>query len=331
MNTIIIRPEYVWDTRSPMRKFVEYHKKENQIYWALMLTLKTCLNNWDSYNQNEPAVNIVDKSLDRQLKAFIESFGNHDNKTIQPSIKNLKLSIIDGINFVTEYSLISYLGEFEAYLQCWTLNLLLSKLEQGKLLTQVESGLITKFNPNINSYPPNTATLIKDVNEIKELLIALPHVIKDYRTKKKVIIPLSANLNAHKTIKFWKEWRNLVVHSSGIVSEKFNREYREFYDEFRSVFEHVPDFKINQKLKMNEAVFRAITTVHYNAALALKDLLVSISKEKRGHTYAPGPVINGGKYSPSQLPKEYAKMLIDGDHNPSLQYYLKIQQSKASK
>ncbi|MBI4798340.1 MAG: hypothetical protein HY794_06325 [Desulfarculus sp.] len=235
-------------------------------------------------------------------------------------MKNAVDSLHSSIPSITEYAIVSYCGLFETYIQCWALNFLLAKLESGDAWTSTERKLAHAFSPLASPRLPSFIDICKYIPIIKETFNILPHVFVNPKTSKEVEAPITPNLNAFQTVLFWRDWRNLLVHTSGMVNQWFYKKHAMFFADFKSVFPHIRDIEVGKKLSLNDATFRAMATTHYRAARSLRPILVGISSARRGHIMAPGPASDSGKVNPEKLPERVPLMLMAGDHQASYRW-----------
>jgi hypothetical protein len=328
---IVIRPSGVWDTRAPFFRFISEHRKENEIYHTLMLGINHL---GSQINQKDINSNASDFLLSeseeyiqrRTWKSYIKSFPDTTTRIKpNPTIGQFKHSLDTSISSVTEYAVISYFGLFETYIRCWALNFLLAKLEnEDKSIdtswTTAERKLANSFSPIKKGDVPNFVHICQAIPAIKDNLEKLPHVFVDPKTGNLIEVPITPKLNAFQVIDFWRSWRNLLVHSSGMVNAKFYYKYADFWVDFKSVFSAMPDFEIGKRLVLNDWTFRAMTTVHYLASKSLRSILVELSHERRGHSLAPNPAKKDGQLSHDEIPEHLPALLIQGDHEISHQW-----------
>jgi hypothetical protein len=325
---MVIRPAGVWDTRAPRNKFVEYHRVENQTYWGLILSLcyvSRSLGDLPQENKLNTIFSQKNRIETEALKALKSSFPSDNvlNEKLDLTIGQLTTLSKNAISVVTEYAMVSYYDTFESFLQCWALNYLLAKLENGIKLTEAEKDLNRRFSPrNRNENIPGTSIILAAFPEIKAKLKNCPHIleIKSGNTKLKVTKPITPNLNAFETITFWRRARNLLVHKDALVSRTFYKDFKDYWSDLTKGYPYAPNFIENRRFILNHHAFRPMTTAHYVAAKCLRDILVELSSAKRGHALAPNPEYPGGKVPPSLMPKTQPPMLVAGDHTPSFRW-----------
>jgi len=326
-KTIIIRPSGVWDTRSPLIKFNQNNHYINQIYYSSILSFTKVQVECSDFDENTLASTFFchrkKSNLARNVwSAFKKSFpsdikGNRN----PPIISDVQRISYLSVHAVTEYALIKYGALFESYAQCWALNYLLSRLENGFLLTKKESDLVQMFSPRNkrNNFIPGWRHIYKSIPIIYDLLSDEPHIKTNPFTKKEVNEPINSKTNAFTVINLWRDWRNSIVHQSGMINERFYNKNKQVWTDMQKLFPKNIELLKGERLPCDHTTFRAVTTVHSRAAKAMRDLLVKTSNERRGHVHAPGKAWNykQGLMPPEKIPDKLPPMLMKGDHNSS--------------
>jgi hypothetical protein len=168
---------------------------------------------------------------------------------------------------------------------------------------------------------PSLHHICDGIGVVREKFEKLPHVFVDSRRGDPVDAPLTPNLNAYRAILFWRDWRNLLVHRSGMVNEWFYREYQPFWRDFKQSFPYIRDFEKGKRLPLDDGSFRALTTTHYRAARSLMEVLMEASSQRRGHILAPGPPAQDPyNVPPEKLPPRPPPLLMQGDHDLSYKW-----------
>jgi len=149
--------------------------------------------------------------------------------------------------------------------------------------------------------------------------VKVPHVKTDPRAGVNINEPITPVLNAFSVIGFWRDWRNSLVHKSGLVSGRFFDRNVEVRNDLQDLFPTNIEFKAGERLPINNLTFRAVTAVHSRAAKELRDIIVKISNERRGHVNAPNKAWNyeSGPMPPEMLPDRPPPILMEGDHQAS--------------
>lgn len=318
---IILRPPEVWDTRAPFGVFLRGHQRHNQRYYALILASeklrKECQRSVPSSRAKDVlGLDAPNDTASRAYGRLLNSFpAITKGEYVAPRVQDLLPVLGDTEAALTEHVITSYCGLFEKYLQCWTLNYLLALLESGVSPDDGAKRMAAAFHPLSRRALPGLPEIVSALPVVKTELLSAPHVFTHYGSGDSVTAPISPGLTAFATVVFWRKWRNLLVHNAGIVTAKFEAEHRDFWSEFRSVYPVIPDLVAGTPLHLNQDTFRPFATVHYKAALHLREFLVRVSGGRRGHSLAPNsPVEN---MTPEQYPIVPPPFLLPGDHAPS--------------
>ena len=121
---IIIRPSGVWNTRTPLFQFVEFHRQENQMYWSMILSTQYTVTKWSDLPREVSFRTIFDKKgrvEAEALRAFRESFPSDlGEEKHEPTVGQALQAIHLSISAILEYAIVSYFDIFESFLQCWT-------------------------------------------------------------------------------------------------------------------------------------------------------------------------------------------------------------------
>ncbi len=327
MNSeLVIRPSGVWNTRSPLIQFIEHHRRINKTYFTLLLAIEHLRDDLNIYDRNLKTVELFNNSgvadrTRRAFKSYRKSFPSEADLTKpEPLVIDLLTSISSLIGAATEHAIVSYGALFETFSQCWALNYLLAILENGEEWQESQKRLAIRFSPLEGRHVPGWPEICRAFPFIEEELCKVPHIFTHPQSGKPVDAPITQNLNAFTAIQFWRSWRNLIVHSSGMVSNRFYNAHFAFWQDFKAVYTNISDFEVGKRLVLDDRTFRAMTTVHYRAAKSLRSLLVKVSRERRGHVLAPNPEWGNGPMPPELLPASFPPMLIEGDHAASFQW-----------
>ncbi len=320
---IVIRPSGVWDTRSPLIQFNRHNHDLNQAYYSTLLAVTGVQSAGNDLGPSTAASELFPHQKShsvarRAWPAFKRSFpsqfdGSRRLLTVEDVQKTTRLSIAA----ITEHAIVKYGALFETFAQCWALNYLLARLESGEGLTQKERSLIHEFSPVQSTRVPGWPAIFKAIPRIRTELNQVPHLKTDPRTGEPVDAPLTPALNAFTVIGFWREWRNSLVHRSGIVSTWFFNEHGPVWDELQDLAPTNKGLDIGHKLPLDDSTFRAVAAVHARAAKSLRDILVEVSGERRGHVLAPKPSWKSGRMPPEMVPDRLPPLLLRGDHEPS--------------
>ncbi|HLP50590.1 MAG TPA: hypothetical protein VK154_06870 [Chitinophagales bacterium] len=322
-DVVVIRPDYVWNTRSPFKLFIEYHKRETQLYWSSILMLKTNVESWKkAENLKLSSRKLFSNNFSSMYEVYTKTYGKKNNVFEDPTIEVTISTLSDFESKFTESSIVSYFSLFEMYMHCWTLNYILAKIESNNTANS-SFEWTSKIDTLNEKYKPTSFTS----PSVSQILTAFPEVVRalqnisyasiDPITKQEIIEPPTSNLNAFNAIIFWKEWRNLIVHRNGFMDSKFVDRHGKFWEDLRSKLLHLPKLRVDQRLKLNSAVYRTYTSTMYNTCSKLREIIIDVSKERRGHVHAPNKRVGNGKFSNELMPQQLPTLLMQGDHIPS--------------
>jgi len=314
---IVIRPSGVWDSRTPYRNYFALHRRLTRLQSA------TALATWKLRLDAE--VQPPETSLKTFFKVKSGKAGRawiELRDTLPDGTANLASlqRLLNKIFFaVTEHSLVKYSALFETYIQCWALNYLLAKLEAGEDWTGAERSLAERFWPRSKDHQlPTLPHMLNSIPSLQDWLAALPHVTTDLATHQAVMAPVSPTLNALSLVRFWRGYRNLVMHRGGVVSKGFLASYGAFFEEFAATFKYVKTLKLGDTVDFSDGVVVAIASVQNKAARFLDDQLARMSRDRRGHVFAPA---NRRPFVAAEAAAEpWRTLLLDGDHDRSLQF-----------
>ena len=289
---LVIRPSGIWDTRVPFHSFLREHKRENEIFHSLMLSIGRISS--DAYAAKETA---SAKALFQPKKSGLASAlswksykygwrmaGNDGDPTAQHARHSLKLAVAA----VTEQAIVSLCGYFETFCQCWALNMLLARLEAGHQWSAAERKLARQFWPvGPSRYLPSFHHISRAFPVIQQELAVLPHVFTDLRTGLEVTTPATPLLNAHNAVLFWRDWRNLLVHGSGLVNEHFAAKQRRYFNESHAGFP-IGELVVGRRLPLAHQSVPSCGNDSLSRRPSIRGVLADESGLRRGHRAAPG-------------------------------------------
>jgi len=321
---IVIRPDGVWDSRAPFHDFfwgqLRIQRDHNMIALAeagvrrrlrdVPVTRASFRKLFDAKQDSEAGLawGRYDRSYEAARRAG----------KVRPSLADIARDMRSALHRVRETSIIAYAGLFELFVQCWALNVLLARLETGarRALTNAEEEMAMLLSPLHNKGRlPTWPDIVRAFPEVQAGLGALPHVFTDLKTGAPVVVPTEPELNCLRTLIFWRRFRNMVIHADGHVSEAFVAREGAFYERMCRPFVGVGRLAAGRRVKMWDALVMAVGTTHYRAAVWMRDWLIRMSDERRGHLDAPAPFKREGVYLDSYVPGP--ALLVDGDHEPS--------------
>ncbi len=321
---IVIRPSGVWNTRSPLIQFNRHNHDLNQAYYSTLLAITGVQSAGNKLGPSAAASDLFPHKTShsvarRAWSAFKRSFPSQFDGSRRPlTVEDVQKTTRLAIAAITEHTIVKCGALFESFAQCWALNYLLARLESGEALTQKERSLIHEFSPVQSTRVPGWPAIFKAIPGICTELSRVPHLKTDPRTGEAVDAPLTPVLNAFTVIGFWREWRNSLVHRSGVVSTWFFNVHGPVWEELQDLAPTNKDLDIGHKLPLDDSTFRAVAAVHARAAKSRRDILVKVSGERRGHVLAPKPSWKSGRMPPEMMPDRLPPLLLRGDHESSL-------------
>ena len=239
----------------------------------------------------------------------------------QPSIEDVARDLALGHYPIRELSVVKIASVFETFVQCWALNMLLASLEAGVQLSPKHEELAKDFSPihTPNKLAPVVPGIFNTFADISSKLEHLPHIKTHPTTGAALEEPLTPDLNSHRAILFWREFRNCLVHRAGLISLGFYNRNNQFFEAMREPYESVlRPLKAMTRLQIPQQVFYAMVSVHYRAAIFLNERLQETSGRRRGTIYLP----EAGVEEPTSFDPALKSLplLVEGDHSESLRW-----------
>lgn len=323
---IVIRRSGIWNSRAPFHNFLLDQREINRSYYVLALAIHQI-----RYDASQDDPNRQGRTFLRKVaieggavggiawQAYRLSFGRDpEGKPKSPTVGDLSKDLKDALYDVREAAIIKYASLFESFAQCWALNFLLSKLENGTGWTGDERKLSENFSPvhgKLNA--PGWPLIHRSIPDLKSGLSQLPHINKDVATGADITMPLTPDLNAFRTIKFWRDFRNILVHSAGLITTTFFNEHGAFFEQLMAPYAaYMSTLKLGQRLKFYDGVFVSMAATHYKAALWMNNWLETESGQRRGHPEAPNPKTTNYFSMPVGAPP----LLVQDDHIDSYKW-----------
>lgn len=236
-------------------------------------------------------------------------------------MKDVKFSLRQALAGVVEHAVVSYSSMFETFVLCWTLNYLLNVLESGGVWAASETslaGALSPIGPKAVHRIPGIPDVLRGLPWLKEQLQGVSNVATDPVTGKEYDSPLSPELNALSGVLFWRDYRNLLVHRSGIVSTRFLQRHSAYVAAARAQFEYLPDLEVGRRLALPDAVYRAVAATHYRVAKWMHEYLRTRAQGRRSHAFAPDAYVEG-----RSIPTGHRSnpLLMPGDHEQSYEFW----------
>lgn len=321
----IIRPSGIWDSRAPFHDYLRQHRLASQNFHTLSLSLAQLRREAAGIDATRSAktffrVKQSGKFAGRAWISLKQSFQRRPGEPVYSPVVGDVRRILPRIRSGSvEHAVISYIGLFETYTLCWALNYLLALLETGHEWSSKENKLCLALNPLDRPRGhrlPGTPEVINAFDWLVEGLSTLPHV-RSGADGRESATPESSTLHAHSVVLFWRDYRNLLVHRSGVVSNRFLTRNGPLVEEIRSTFPYVSPLALGKRVELTDAAFRAVASTHFRVALFMNERLMATSGARRGHPFAPKPHVPG-----RLVPDDHSRapLLVEGDHRPSYEW-----------
>lgn len=324
----IVRPSGVWNSRAPLHNFFQRSAQLQQVFG--LLTCAVARTRYDADHIPAGTANtsargfmrsqIAGPVASKAWMAYRDAWRRlRAKESEQPTIQDVERDLALTLFSIRESTVVSYSALFESFVQCWALNMLLAALEANAALPAKQVNLAERFSPVGKEYvvTPGVPTILDAFPDVKTSLATLPHISTDPKTGAPVEVPVMPQLNALRTMLFWRDYRNYIVHRDSVVSLGFCRAHAEFFELLRAPYAaKLSPLQPGRRLQLPDVIYYAITTVHNRAAVVLNSVLQDTSAGARGHIRArgdtePEPSRFDGTLRPRPL-------LETGDHPDSL-------------
>jgi hypothetical protein len=245
---------------------------------------------------------------------YRKSYPGFKVKGIHPTANNLLEDSVIALQAAQEAAMVRLSSLFEAFAQCWALNIILAYIEdQCRTLVPLEQDLLALFCPFGESRLPSAPKILLSLDPAYKLLISTPRMFNNPKTKLAIHRPETISDSAFVSIMFWRDYRNLFVHYGGRVTTAFFAKYGSYFEEAMKPLGHLR-LEVGKPLPYHDDLYGAMGAAHYRAVLELNEWLERESKGRRGHPEAPRPksreIWEDVPLSPP--------LLLEGDHAPSL-------------
>lgn len=323
---VVIRSSGIWDTRAPYHRFTWGMRYLLRRHFSLEMAAVV-------FQQALPNTQVSSKELAKILKVKNTKEGSHayqryrkmftrnrEAGELRPSLRDYHWSAKGALFEWRKSTIVSIAGMFETYVQCWALNVLLAKLEGGLLWSQDEREVARELSPvhRTRSSIITWRAIMKRMPATVQSLSGLPNMSLNRSSGEIGARPVSAEDNCLRTIDLWRDYRNLVVHAGGLVSNAFRNRQGKTFDLLRQQYgEEVGPLTTGSRVPLWPGLIPAVARVHGVAADWMRAHLMELSQEKRGHPDAPGSAKES--YYCSEY-KPVGRLLIAGDHAPSVQW-----------
>lgn len=317
---IVVRPSGIWNTRAPFHTFLKVHKGQSRAYDLTTLCLERV--GWDLPRAREDGKTleeflVVDKS-NRSQRAWRNYSKAQTERNLQGELKkpiysNTRHDLIMAHESLKRSALAFTFSLFEAYVNCWLLNYLLYKLETEQEWSKIEREFAKQVSPVHGSKTtPNLAKIIPSIPALKNALASLSHDgIELFAGEQSAV-----EFTCFDAIKFWRQYRNCLVHNGGFCTPKFFEQQEQYWLKCMQPFAR-DKFEERKPLPLSTELLQNCRVTIYKSARALEKSLEEMSEGKRGQPWAPEPRPAEDTLPPNASPA----MLLDGDHSLSLKWH----------
>lgn len=295
----------IWNSRAPYATFLPKHKRINRFYRVTRLAYRLAGHACSTLSPDDSVINATALFNNQRGKKDIKKLA-----LVSERVSDLLYDLQSQYEVLDEYILIMNSSLFEAFTFCWYTNMLLATLENNKTLNKEQLNLVKCVGTG--RFPQLSLRQVIDAfpNVLKEVE-KVPRKLKDPKTRKEETLSRGSNYGALKVVLFWRNFRNLVVHSNRLVTEKFYNDNNDVWEVLRSDFRGIPLLRKNQPVPLDVVLVTASFTSHQVLAQKMRDVLIDFSSQRRGHVKAPGPF--EGKLAPSDMPPSIPPIWLKGD------------------
>lgn len=318
---LVIRPSGIWNSRAPFHNWLLAYKSINRSYELTIVgTERTEFDLVALARKGRSTKKFFGKGGSaRGAKAWLAyraALGKTpDGELLVPTTAMLIGDLEEIRVAMRQSTLVRLYSAFEAFVNCWLLNRLLSKLETGLSWTPAERAMAARLSPTRGSgLALHASDIWKALPDVVTHLRSVPHVFRDPSTGKVLTEPISSSVQAYAAIEFWRTFRNLIVHSGGFCTPRFYRQSAEFWNScFPPAGDFLPPLAVRISVPLFDKMLQSCQLALYRAALALSDLLEASSGGRRGHPWAPAPKPTPPVLFAGPVPA----LLLVGDHEAS--------------
>ncbi len=287
---IVIRPAGVWNTRYPFNRFIFEYKTINRLYALtelMSLRTKRSIELEDSAQRGVRSHFVKRKGQSRRhaprergaWMAYRRALGRApEGGWLAPSFQQVAADAEGVILVARQAAIIRFVSTFEVYMACWTLNILLAKLETGCGWTDKEREVAAALSPvHAPKRPLRISELLRGLPEIREALDS--SAVFDRSLVSGELIDVGVSFWS--AMSFWIDLRNLLVHRGGWVSTSFAHRYA---DTWARVLGRVPTARliVGARVSTPQVMVDRAGFCAYRAARVLNQVLSDESGGRRG-------------------------------------------------
>ena len=321
---MVVRPSGIWNSRAPFHTFLQINKANSRAYELTRMCLERIKQEMPVAREGgETLEEFLGKTNDisrRAWKNYAKAINkrNREGQIQNPAYGHTKHDLIMCDEILKFSTFVRSMTLFESYVNCWLLNYLLCKLELGEALNRSEGEFARQSSPVHGlGTPPNITKILTSVTLVESTL----GDIFDNRPSTGNPEPSdrtneNANLSLFDEMFFWVQYRNCIIHNGGLCTPRLFNKYQHLWLGCMSEFTR-DRFEERVPLTLSIELLHRCRLNIYHAAIALEDSLKTMSRGRRGHSWAPGE----RPQEEIAPPKDAPEMLLEGDHDLSLKWH----------
>jgi hypothetical protein len=319
---LIVRPSGVWNSRAPLHNYVLERRALSKATCVLTLAIYALRHNASKEpDRNRSGRQFLAGIVKTEIvagEAWVDYRRSHnkqaDGKHPQPTVDQLATDAMRSVYDVREMTIVRLSSLFESFAQCWAINYLIGKLEADLELNAGEQRLVRMFNPILSGgHLPGWPKITASLPALERGLSRIPHV-RRLSNGSLVSAPIMKDVNAFTVIRFWREFRNLSVHTGRAVTRPFYARYQEFFARMMDGMQHLPGRLLPGKpMPLHDDMHSAMAAVQYRAAEWMNEQLLELTAARRGHPDAPSAVVR----TYFEITPPTPPFLLASDHEPS--------------
>ena len=339
----IVRPFGIWNSRAPFHTWLPLFKSANRVSALSVLCTNRIAGDLDLTVAKSKSIKgyLTSRNTTGEARAakawqlYRASLGKDpDGALRRPQIGELKNDLGTIVTHSRHANVIQLYSIFETFLNCWVLNYLLAKLEANHEWTESERRLAQRLSPlHGKGFAVSVVHVFDALPDVARRLSNVPHVFRHPTTQETLLAPIHPMVNVKTSLDFWREFRNRLVHTGGLCTPKFARDFEVYWNEcLRPLGAHIPELKSRSRLPLLDRMSASCQLIFYRAALSLNDWLEEYSEGRRGHPWAPSAnfLRATDPVKVFEFP-DSGPLLLPGDHDLSYKLSPKTQRNTSSR
>jgi hypothetical protein len=299
----------LWDTRAPYAFFLRKFESINRFYRATRIAYAITAHSCEtsSTGTGDLTTFLTEHAGPKGDRRDISKYARY----VQ-SVEQLNDDLNNHAAELNRITIVRLCSLFEEYTLCWVCNMLLAILESEKVkqLSDKQIRLAEDVAGRCRLPQGGVPAAIRVFGDAKVTLSSTARRRTHPQTgQAEEAAKLDAS--AEDVVEFWRQCRNILVHSDSQLSKEFVRRHTPVWDTLREDLRGVPALRRGAAIPLPPVLVTAAFTNHQRLALAMRDVLISFSGEKRGHVYAPGPF--RGPLPPDKMPEALPPLRAAGD------------------